>query len=180
MGGVPHLSSRKEANVLVAGNSVARRAWGWLESLLGGKPVCLCVFLFVFCAGCFLFPRKVPCQSSKFGLADSWEMEIYLHLVRKPECYRGKTRLWREEDRAFLGSFPGPCFPGNFCSFLFLLSSPYQKRLDSERSPKHSLILPRLVPPTPTQGTACHGEGTLSSPSEFLSSTGRGAGIHQA
>lgn len=64
-------------------SSVARPAWGWLQSSLGRRPVHAFACPCLFCSGRLLFPRKVPCQSSKFGLTAPREKETCLHLGRE-------------------------------------------------------------------------------------------------
>lgn len=85
--GFPTQVQEEEQTSVSLQGSVARPVWRWLQSSLCRKPghafVCPCLF----CSSNQLFPGKVPCQRSKFDLADPREKETCLHLG-------GETRVF--------------------------------------------------------------------------------------
>lgn len=99
MGGVPHPSSRRGADICVFEGSVARPISG---HGVGNLWLLFCA-LFIFVR--WSFPRKVLCQSSKSGLADPREKETCLSLCGKP-CSEAGTLT----SHCSLDHFLGPLF----------------------------------------------------------------------
>lgn len=68
-------------------SSVAEPVQSWLSSSLDRKPghafVCPCLF----CSCPHLFPRNVPCQSSKSDWVDPREKEISLRLHEEARVF---------------------------------------------------------------------------------------------
>lgn len=87
LGGVPHPSSRGGANICVLEGSEARPGSGHGAGKLWLLPWAL--FMFVR----WSFPRKAPCQSSKFGLADPRVKGTCPCLCGKPCSEAGVGRL---------------------------------------------------------------------------------------
>ena len=127
--------------------------------------VCPCLF----CSGRPLFPRKVVCQRSKFGLADPREKRTWLR-------WGGGEQSVLEARPAGPGRNQGDAgwgSPGNFHSPLSILPHTpaphhhprtHQGQLgSSERKPPNILeSCQGRIPPT--KGSACLGEGTPSFP----------------
>lgn len=116
LGGVPHPSSRTGADVSVSlDGSVARPISGWLKVAGEETWARLCVHLVCVLFWLLLFPREVPCQSSKSCSADPRERETCLRSQelgsfgplgrpspsRPPRCATGT-----EEPRCQLSGLP--------------------------------------------------------------------------
>lgn len=130
-------------------SSVAGPVRSWLQSSLGRKPgqafVCPCLF----CSGRHLFPRNVPCQSSKSDLVDPREKKISLHLHEEARVFQrqGQGVLGRSQGQFWAASV-APVFQAiSVAPYSCRFPPPHQRQLGQLRtSPKHSLILPRFVP----------------------------------
>lgn len=97
LGGVPHPSSRGGADICVLEGGEARPGSGHGV----GKLWLLLWALFMFVR--WSFPRKVPCQSSKFGLADGRVKGTCPCLCGKPRSEAGVGRGGSVPEDNFLG-----------------------------------------------------------------------------
>lgn len=146
--GFPTQVQEEEQTPVSLQSNVARPVWGWLQPSSCRKPEhALCALVCsVLVISCFLgkFLVKAPSLTwliqKKRRLVCTW--------VRKPDCSRGRTRGTVQE--------PGQLWVVSLIPVLWAISltpspacspPPHQRQLgSSERKPKHSLILPRLVP----------------------------------
>lgn len=101
--GFPTQVQEEEQTSVSLDGSVARPGWGWLQSLCVGNPG-MPLYVPVFSSGRQSFPRKVSCQSSKFGLAYPREKETCLHLCGNQSVQR--------QDQSYSGRLPWPLFSG--------------------------------------------------------------------
>lgn len=111
-------SKRLSLESSMEGHSGAESSYLW-----GGNQTCFCVPLFVFCSGGHLFPRKVLCQSSKLGLADSREKKPRLCLVGTPEFLKAGLGI-RGRSQGAAGQLPQPLLSGPFQSSFSILPPP--------------------------------------------------------
>lgn len=102
LGGVPHPSSRRGADICVLEGSEARPVSGHRV----GKLWLPFSALFIFVR--WSFPRKVPCQSSKFGLADPREKGTCPCLCGKPCSEAGEGSSEQLISPCPLDNFLGP------------------------------------------------------------------------
>lgn len=101
LGGVPHPSSRGGADICVLEGSETRPGSGHGV----GKLWLLLWALFMFVR--WSFPRKVPCQSSKFGLADP-------RVKGTCPCLCGKPSRVQKQGRGGSEQLFSPCPLDNF------------------------------------------------------------------
>lgn len=103
LGGVPHPSSRRGADICVLESSAARPVSGHGVGRLW--PLLCALFM---CSFVWSFPRNVPCQSSKFSLADPRVKGTCPCLCRKQCSEAGAGSSEQLISPPSSGQLPGP------------------------------------------------------------------------